>query len=131
MMMAAAITLALATPVAAKSGLSHEQEIDNGLLVVGIAHLIREACPDISPRLVRAYTYLRGLESKARALGYSEDEIRAHMESDTEKARMRQRGDAYFAERGASADDADSLCQLGREEIAADSAIGRLLRVSR
>lgn len=129
-MMAAAMTLAMAAPAAAKPALRDVPEIDNGLFIVGAAHVIREACPDISARMFRGIAYLRNLQRRAYELGYSDAEIEAHMDSDVEKERMRKRGGVYFEQRGASMDDAASMCAVGREEIAKDSAIGRLLRVT-
>ena len=40
---------------------------------------------------------------------------------------VRQRRDAYFTARGASSLDPESLCALGRSEIAGGTPIGRLL----
>lgn len=129
-MMALAMTLTLAAPAAAKPNLRDVPEIDDGLFAVGAAHVIRDACPNISARLFRGISYLRSLQSRAHELGYTDAEIEAHLGSEAEKERMKQRGHAYFKQRGASMDDAVSLCAVGRDEIAKDTAIGRLLRVT-
>ena len=129
-MMAATLTVALAAPAASKPAIRDVKELDDGLFVLGAAHVIREACPDISARLVRAYTFARSLHRRARELGYTDAEIEAHFDSDLEKDRMRARGDRYFGQRGAAMEDAQTMCAVGRDEISKDSAIGRLLRVT-
>jgi hypothetical protein len=129
-MMAATILLSMAASASAKPALRYVPEIDNGLFAVGAAHVIREACPDISARMFRAISFLRGLERRALELGYSKAEIEAHLDSKAEKERMKQRGRVYFAERGASMENETGLCDVGRDEISKGTAIGRLLRVT-
>ncbi|MFZ5963896.1 DUF5333 domain-containing protein [Thalassococcus sp. BH17M4-6] len=123
------LALALAaTTATAKPSLRDVAEIDDGLLAVALADEIRKTCDDISPRLVRAYSYITALENRAKELGYTEDEIEDHVTSKTEKARMRQRGEAYLKARGVAPDDKAALCALGKQEIAKGSQIGALLR---
>ncbi len=127
-MMVATLILGLAQPVAAKPALRDVPSVDDGLFAVGVADIIRKGCPDISARLFRAVQYLRSLEAQARSLGYTNDEIDAHLDSDEEKERLRARSRVYFEQHGVNAGDTASLCTLGRKEIAAGSAIGKLLR---
>ena len=61
-------------------------------------------------------------ENRSRA------EIEAYINDDVEKAEMRERRNAFFKARGASNLDPESLCTLGRAEIARNSQIGYLLR---
>lgn len=122
-----ALSLSVATPAAA-SGLQNETEINNGLLAVGIADEIRNRCDSISARTFTALGFLNSLKRKARAKGYSNDEINRYTKSNTEKAKMRQRGEAYLAQNGASTSDPASMCRLGRAEIKKRSQIGVLLR---
>ncbi|MEM1076754.1 MAG: DUF5333 domain-containing protein [Pseudomonadota bacterium] len=128
----AAMVLAalLCAPVAAKPSLRDVPQIDEGLFAVGLAHEIRKNCPEISARLFKAYGYLRGLYDEAQALGYSKAEIEAHVESDAEKDRMRARARATMEERGLTVNE-EGYCALGRQEIAAKSATGSLLREDR
>jgi hypothetical protein len=113
----------------AGSGLRNEADINDGLFVVAVADKIRRDCDAISPRIFRAYTFMNKLKDAALARGYSEDEIDAYINDDAEKAKMRERRNAYFRSKGASNLDPESLCALGRAEIAKDSRVGRLLRV--
>lgn len=121
-------TLALTSPAFANAGLQNETEINNGLLAVGIADEIRNKCDTISARTFTALGFLSSLKRSARSKGYSNDEINAYTKSPVEKAKMRQRGQQYLAQNGASLDDPASMCRLGRQEIAKRSQIGVLLR---
>ena len=79
--------------------------------------------------MLRALNTLRKIKAQANDLGYSDDEIRAYVESDTEKARMRAKGEKFLAQNGVSYDKPETFCTFGRAEIAKSSAIGVLLRV--
>lgn len=109
--------------------LSQQSEINEGLLAVGIADEIRKQCTSISPRYVKALTFMSNLEDKARDLGYTDDEIKAYVTSKAEKAKMRAKGEAYLADAGVKKGDAESYCAVGREEVAKGSLIGSFLRV--
>ncbi|MHA6347174.1 DUF5333 domain-containing protein [Roseivivax sp. CAU 1761] len=126
----AGLTLGLAVPAPAeaKPPLREVAEIDDGLMAVAIADEIRKSCDGISARMIRAYARLSSLKSKAQELGYSDDEIDDYVTSKDEKRRMRAKAEAYLARRGVESGRTDALCRFGRAEIAADSAIGSLLR---
>ena len=128
LMIAAASLSLLTLPVDAKPPLRDVPEIDGALLDLGIADRIRKECPNINARLFRAVKYVRGLEKKARSLGYSDAEIEAYTDSDAEKARMRALGATFFAARGVDTSDPQSYCALGNEEIQKGSRIGSLLK---
>ena len=104
-------------------------QIDDGLMAVALADEIRKTCDDIAPRMVRAYFYLNSLEQKAQNLGYSRDEIKRHVKSPEEKARMRKKAQNYVRAQGLNPANTADLCILGRQEIAKGSQIGALLRV--
>ncbi|AVL52191.1 hypothetical protein CEP88_06015 [Roseobacter denitrificans] len=129
-MMMAVLMMGLAAPVAANPPLREVKQIDDALYTVGLANEIRRKCPDISARFFKAVRFLRALEDKARGLGYSEAEIRAHLESDAEKKRLRARAADEMKAAGYK-QDTDGYCALGRAEIAQKTEIGALLRVSR
>ncbi len=126
-----AAVLVAVSPSLGASGLPPLREvprIDDGLLAVGIADEIRKRCDGIDARMFRALRTLSDLKSEARAMGYSDDQIEAYVTSKAEKARMKARGAAYLAAHGASLQDTESLCALGRDEIAKGSQIGALLK---
>ncbi|NDV97887.1 DUF5333 domain-containing protein [Salipiger sp. PrR002] len=128
---AAAMLIGLgALPAAAqtKPPLGEVREIHDGLLAVGLADEIRKRCDNIGARMITAMTTLNALKNRARALGYSDEEIEDYVTSKAEKKQMRADGEAYMAARGVSPKDTAGLCRVGLDEIARGSAIGRLLR---
>ncbi|WP_226688668.1 MULTISPECIES: DUF5333 domain-containing protein [Ruegeria] len=122
--------LALPTIVEAKPPLREVKEIDNELYYIAIANEISEYCPSISGRRLKAIGVLWGLKSQANKLGYSDNEIRAYVDSDAEKDRMRAKGEAYLARHGVTYENPNSFCTLGRAEIERNSAIGVYLRAN-
>lgn len=123
-----AASLVIAAPLAAKPPLGEVAEIDDALFDLGIADRIRKECPSISARMFRAMTYLRDLEQRARALGYSDAEIDAYTDSDADKDRLRAKAAAFFEAKGVDTSDPQSYCALGLQEIQKESRIGSLLR---
>lgn len=130
LMLAMGIIVIAASAVASKPALRDVPEIDDGLFTVGLAHTIRKECPAIEARLFRAIGYLKDLERAARGLGYTEDEIRRHLESDAEKARLKARAAEYMQAQGYGQDE-KGYCALGATEIARKSEIGALLRAAK
>ena len=118
----------LAAPLAAQTPLRNVAEIDDALLDLGIADRIRKECPSINARLLKAVSYVRKLEKRAKALGYSDAQIEAYTDSDAEKARMKAKGAAFFKAKGVDTSDPQSYCALGNAEIQKGSRIGSLLR---
>jgi hypothetical protein len=114
--------------VTAKQPLREVREIDDAVFDVAVANKIRKECPDISARLIKAVILYRSVRSKARSLGYSEEDIDAYGDSKQEKARMRAKGEAYLRTNGVVASDPQSYCAVGRKEIQKSSRIGSLLR---
>lgn len=111
--------------------LRDEPSIDGAMLGVAIAIEVSDKCSSIDARKLRGLNFLWGLKSKASKLGYSDDEIKAYIESDTEKSRMRRLGETYVRQAGLNPASTADLCTLGEREIAAQSLIGSLLRSRR
>ncbi|MEM1373827.1 MAG: DUF5333 domain-containing protein [Pseudomonadota bacterium] len=103
-------------------------EIRNGLLAVAVGNEIQEKCASISPRLIRVYSLRNQLLAVARSEGFSDDEIDAYVDDETARARLEADADAYLRQNGVVEGNVDTYCALGRTEIAAGSAVGRLLR---
>jgi hypothetical protein len=122
------VCLGLAAPLGARPPLSQVAEIDNALMAIAIADEIRKRCDGIDARMLRAYTRIQQLESRARSLGYSKSEIEDYVTSKAEKARMRVKAEGYLAGQGVNAADTSALCRFGRAQIAQGGAIGSLLR---
>ncbi|MCL6283972.1 DUF5333 domain-containing protein [Ruegeria sp. 2012CJ41-6] len=123
-----ALALTLPTMGEAKPPLRDVAEIDNELYFIAIANEIDKQCDSISGRRLKAIGVIWDLKSKANALGYSDREIRAYVDSDAEKVRMRRKGEAYLAQNGVSYGNPESFCVLGRAEIERNSAVGVYLR---
>ncbi len=96
--------------------------------MIGLADELRKNCDSINPRLWRAYRYLKSLERYARDAGYSKAQIKELTKNKVERAMLRSRIQADLADRGASPENPEGYCTVGREEIAKGSAAGRLLR---
>ncbi|NKX44346.1 DUF5333 domain-containing protein [Roseicyclus persicicus] len=106
-----------------------DERLHNGLLAITIGRHIERTCPSIERRDLAANAFLLGLATHAMGLGYSRAEVTAYVEDDTEQDRYITLARRYFAERGVmTEDDVEGACRVGRDEIAAGSPIGRLLR---
>ena len=113
---------------AAKQPIRDVPELYEPLFYIAVANEIRKTCPDISERKMKGIAELWRLRNRANQLGYSDKEIEAFYESEEERARMAERGEAYLARFGADRHDPASLCAFGRAEIERNSAIGVYLK---
>lgn len=131
MVCAVALGLGLGLPAmaAGKPNLRDLPEIDDRMLWVAMAIEISDRCPTIEPRTLRGLNYLWSIRSQAQALGYTTSEIKAYVDSEAEKARMRARGEAYVRAQGLDPSNTADLCKLGQAEIAKGSQIGAFLRL--
>lgn len=125
---AAVLSLGLTYSAGAKAALRDVPEIDDNMLWVAIAIEISDKCDEIKPRTIRGLFFLNNLKQRALSMGYSDEEIQAYVKSDEEKARMRERGEAYMKSKGLDPADIGDLCTLGHAEIARNSQIGVLLK---
>jgi hypothetical protein len=109
--------------------LRNDERVHNGLLMIAIGRHIELTCPTIERRSIAAGSFLYSLARYAMSLGYSREEVTEYVEDDTERERMIAIARQYFAQRGVtSLEDVDGACRVGRDEIAAGTQIGRLLR---
>jgi hypothetical protein len=127
-MLAAMIMVPLAGAANAKS-LRDEPTIDGPMLSVAIAIEVSDKCPSIDARKIKGLNYLWGLKSAAKKLGYSDAQIKAYVESDAEKARMRKLGESYVRSKGLNPASVADLCTLGSNEIVANTLTGSFLRI--
>lgn len=116
------------TQAEVNAALRNDQEIYNGLYVMGIAHGIRDICPTIEARMLRANSLALNLYSRARSLGFTYNEVRAFLRDEDNKAEMRAIVIAYYNQRGADIEQPQTICALGEAEIAAGTSAGSLLR---
>src|SRR5690554_530754 len=108
--------------------LANEKDINAGLLTMSIANKIRRECPTISGRLWEARAYANQLKDMAKQRGYTNAQIDSYINDSAEKAKMRERRNAYYKSKGASNHDPASLCRLGLEEIKNGGQIGAFLK---
>ena len=117
-----------ATPASALQPLHENPTVVRGFYAIGLADEVRKNCETISPRMLRAYNYLRALHKWARTQGYSDEQIKELTDNKEEKRALRARIRADLADRGASPENPEGYCTVGREEIAKGSVAGKLLR---
>lgn len=123
------VTMA-AMPAMAREPINTEKHINQVLLQGFIADQIADNCPTMSGRKFRALSELISLRDYALSKGYSADEVRAFVESKTEKARGKAEAAAWLKAQGAVPGKAQAYCQVGQAQIAKKSLIGALLRSS-
>lgn len=117
-----------ATSASALQPLHENPTVINGFYAIGLADEVRKNCSSISPRLLRAYNYLMALQKYAKDAGYSDEQIDELVDNKSEKEALRAKIRADLAERGASPENPEGYCTVGLDEIAKDTAAGRLLR---
>ncbi|CUH66918.1 hypothetical protein TG4357_02716 [Thalassovita gelatinovora] len=125
---AAVLTIGMGCAASAKAALRDVPKIDDNMLWVALALEISDQCDEIKPRTLKGLLFLNSLKKTAKAMGYSDAEINDYVKSDEEKARMRNRGEAYVKSMGLNPADTGDLCTLGHAEIARNSQIGVLLK---
>lgn len=116
------------TVASALPPLSSQSEIDRSMLWAGLAIETSKKCSSISLRKVKGISFLWSVKADASKLGYSDDQIRAYVESDSEKARIRQIGETYISSKGFDPRTETGICAFGQAEMARGSIIGGFLR---
>lgn len=126
-----ALALAASTATAeARVALKDDPTIESGLQVVAIGKILSRGCGEISPRRIKALSFAMSLQSRARALGYSDAEIDAYLDSERDKERIKAQARKYLIARGANLSDTKSICAVGRSEVAQGTSVGAFLRVN-
>jgi len=113
---------------AAAQSLRDDKQIDDGLTVIAAGDMIQKYCDTISPRWFAAYSFARSLESRAKSLGFSDQEIEDYVENKAEKARVKGQARAYLVSQGLDPALPETYCEVGRYEIERNSQIGVLLK---
>ena len=102
--------------------------VRDGIIAVGMAYEIGDKCGSIEARYLRGLGYLNELKATAASLGYSDAEIDAYIDDDTEKDRLEAVARQQLADLGAVPGDEASYCAVGAAQIAAGTQVGQLLR---
>ncbi|MCA0045267.1 DUF5333 domain-containing protein [Celeribacter litoreus] len=108
--------------------LREQKAIDTNMLWAGLAIETSDQCPTLDLRTFKGLTFLWGVKTDASDLGYTDDQIRAYVESDAEKDRIRALGTKYIADAGFDPSTPEGLCAFGEAEIARGSIIGSFLK---
>lgn len=124
---AIALAVLTALPAAARTP-SDVPEVVERLLVVGMADELREECGEVSARMIRAVTYLRGTARVALDAGFSRDEVEAYVDDDAEKDRLKAIASDRLRELGVRPGDEASYCAVARAQMDEGTAVGYLLR---
>ena len=120
--------IVVAGATAAKPALRDVTRITEGLIDTAIAYEIGDKCDTLDARLVAGVNFLYGLRAYAVELGYTDPEIDAYVEDRAEQQRLESIARSRLRDKGAVDGQWDTYCAVGRQEIAANSQIGRLLR---
>lgn len=126
----AATLFAGASAAQALPPLKDNPRVVSEFLSAAVGDEIRKNCPTISARMFRVFSKARDLEKYAISLGYSQGDITAMRKDPEAKAKLNAMRDAYLAQNGVTAGDADSYCRLGLAEIEKNSLTGWLLRAN-
>lgn len=126
-LVAATLAMLATTPALALEPLAQEKYINDRLVAARVADRVRRECPSLDGRMVYAFTQARALQRYALNKGYSKDQIEAFLDSKPDRQRIYAQAEAYLAQGGARAGDAESFCRVGRAEMAAGSVAGSLL----
>jgi hypothetical protein len=113
---------------AANPPLSDVSVITEGLINAAIAYEVDQQCESLEGFMVAGVNFLWSLKGHASDLGYSDDEIKAYIDNDSEKDRLEVIARQRLRDMGAVEGEWETYCTVGRSEMAAGSQIGRLLR---
>jgi len=125
-----ALILLLTAAPAFGAGLEKDAHITEKLVAAQVGDIIRNACPSISARMFVVLAEMLSLQNYALGQGNSKAEIKAFLDSASEKARIKTLAMDHLSKAGAKEGDPQSYCTVGRAEIAAGSTAGQLLRSS-
>jgi len=102
--------------------------VSEGIIATGIAYEIGRVCPNLTARVLAGIFFLYELQSYAYDLGYIKAEVDGFFNDKDEKIRLEAIARSRLAEMGAVTEQPETYCTVGRQEIAVESQIGKLLR---
>ena len=108
--------------------LKEVEYVSEGIIATGIAYEIGRVCPSLTARVLAGLFFLYELQSHAYDLGYSKSEVDGYINDKDEKLRLEAIARERLAVMGAVVDQPETYCRVGRQEIALESQIGKLLR---
>ena len=118
----------LSAGVAHAVDLTSDARITGDLTAAAVADKIRNECSSISANMFSALSKANALKKYAKSKGATDKDIKAFLNSKTEKSRINRLRNSYLATNGAVAGNEESYCKIGRDEIAKKSLIGSILK---
>ncbi|MCW1919613.1 DUF5333 domain-containing protein [Rhodobacter sp. KR11] len=130
-MRAALILAFLAFPAFADDPrIAADTHVTEVLTAARLGDVIRTTCPTIKVRWFAVWSEMEALKSHARAQGYAEPDVKAFLADKGQKARIAALAAAALQKAGAKANDPETYCVIGRDQIARQTLAGQLLRAS-
>lgn len=125
-----AIALALlASPAFAEDPrIAADAHVTEVLTAVRLGDVVRKTCPSIKVRWLAVYAQMEALKAHARAQGYAEADVKSFLSDKGQKARIAALAEAELAKAGAKANDPETYCVIGRDQIARQTLAGQLIR---
>ena len=114
-------------PVQDRVPVQEEPHIRESLVAGRIADVLRNECGSLNARMLLVLQKLEELKQYAIAQGYTEEEVKAFLKDNKQKAKLRAEARRYLAKAGAVEGDEESYCRVGRDEIAKGTLAGSLL----
>lgn len=121
------IFFASASTAFAKPSLWSYNKISRGLFTLAVADEIGKRCSRIYSRKFRGLIFAQSLFFYAKEKDYSYSEVKAFIDDDKEKEKLRKRVILYFKSEGVDVKVNSTFCPLGYREIKKKSQIGVLL----
>lgn len=129
--LAGLIALSGMSATAATVPMAQDKHINDELRAGFAGDLLRKTCPSISARMLVVVGRLYDLKSYAQSHGYTAEDYDKFRKDPVQKARLKAEAADYLAKAGAKPGDVESYCQVGRDEIAKNTALGQLIRSSK
>ncbi|WP_147124539.1 DUF5333 domain-containing protein [Shimia ponticola] len=103
-------------------------KVRDGLVAIAAANEVQKNCDSIAPRMVRAYSAMKSLETYARSQGYSAQDVQDYAKSNTAKAEIASLARNYLVQNGVDPAQPATYCTVGSAEIEDGTSVGRLLK---
>ncbi len=104
--------------------LNQDPELEYGLMVAAQGAFMRKFCDEISLRIFKTLGLMNSLKSRAKALGYSNDEVKAYLGNKDEKTRVGEIALADLEAVGFDLDDPSTFCPVAKAQIASGERFG-------
>ena len=119
----------LASPAFAEDPrIAADAHVTEVLTAARLGDVVRNTCPTIKVRWLAVWSQMEALKSHALAQGYREADVKAFLADQAQKARIAALAEAELVQAGAKANDPETYCVIGRDQIARQTLAGQLIR---